>query len=345
MKRPVLAPCVALLCFIISFAPGPLFGQPQRPQPLEEEADRPAGQTTIRVGVHQISVDVTVQDKKGNLIQGLKRQNFKLYEDKVEQQITNFTPVEAPMTAVLVVEFSNYINRVLGYYNGWEVIYEAWLATQTFVRGMREGDWIAVVAYDIRPEILVDFTQDPGEVYTALRRLNTPAYSESNLYDTVIDTLDRLEEVQGKVSIVLVTTGLDSFSKANLGKFLKRVKNTSVTIYPIGLAGNFLARGEQNLPATTRMDFLQAESTLKNIAKSTGGHAYFPRFTSAYNSIFQNISALVRSQYSLGYVSTNPKQDKKFRKLRIQIAADVDGDGKPDKLKVLHRQGYYPSSS
>ena len=345
MKRPVLALCVALFCLAVSLSLEPLLAQPQKPQPIEEEADKPAGQTTIRVGVHQISVDVTVQDKKGNLIQGLERQNFKVFEDKVEQEITNFAPVEAPMTAVLVVEFSNYINKILGYYNGWEVIYEAWLATQTFIGGMREGDWIALVAYDIRPEILVDFTQSPGDVFTAVRRLNTPAYSESNLYDTVIDTLDRLEEVQGKVSIVLVTTGLDSFSKANLGDLLKRVKRTNVTIYPMGLAGNFLARGEQYLPATTRMDFLQAESTLKSIAKSTGGQAYFPRFTGAYRSIFQNISALVRSQYSLSYVSTNPKQDEKFRKLRIQIEADADGDGKPDKLKVLHKQGYYPSSS
>ncbi len=345
MKRPDLALFVALFCLAASLSLEQMLAQPQKPQPIEEEADRPAGQTTIRVGVHQINVDVTVQDKKGNLIQGLKRQNFKVFEDKVEQEITNFAPVEAPMTAVLVLEFSNYINKVLGYYYGWEVIYEAWLAAQTFVRGIREGDWIAVVAYDLRPEILVDFTQSPGDVFTALRRLNTPAYSESNLYDTVIDTLDRLEEVQGKVSIILVTTGLDSFSKANLGKLLKRVKNTNVTIYAIGLAQNFLARGEQYLPATTRMDFLQGESTLKAIAKSTGGQAYFPRFTGAYNGIFQNISALVRSQYSVSYVSTNPKQDKKFRKLRIQIAADVNGDGKPDKLKVLHKQGYYPSSN
>ena len=345
MKRQAFPLFVVLFCLAVSLSWEQPLAQQRKAQPIEEEADRPAGQTTIRVGVHQIQVDVTVQDKKGNLLQGLKREHFKVFEDKVEQEITNFAPVEAPMTAVLVVEFSKHINRVLGYYYGWEIIYEAWLASQTFVRGMREGDWIAVVAYDMRPEILVDFTQNPGDVYTALRRLNTPAFSESNLYDTVIDTLDRLEEVQGKVSIVLVTTGLDSFSKTNLGKFLKRVKNTNVTIYAIGLGGNVLARAEQYLPATTRLDFIQAEATLKHIAKSTGGHAYFPRFTTAFSGIFQNISALVRSQYSLSYVSTNPKQDNKYRKLRIQVQADVNGDGKPDKLKVSHRQGYYPSSS
>ncbi len=344
MKRQALSLPVALFCLVDFLPQQQLLAEQQKPKPIEEEADRPAGQTTIRVGVQQISVDVTVQTKKGNLITGLKRGNFKVYEDKVEQEITNFAPVEAPMTAVLVVEFSNYITRLLGYY-GWEVLWEAWLASQTFVRGIREGDWIAVIAYDLKPEILVDFTQNRGDVYMALRRLSTPAYSESNLYDTIVDTLDRLEEVEGKVNIILVTTGLDSFSKTNLGKLLKRVKSTNVTIYPIGLAGHFLARHDMNLPATLRMDFQQAEATLKQIAKSTGGHAYFPRFTTAFQGIFRNISALVRSQYQLSYVSSNPKQDSKFRKLRIRVEVDVNGDGKPDKLKVAHKEGYFPSSS
>ena len=168
--------------------------QQRKAQPIEEEADRPAGQTTIRVGVHQIQVDVTVQDKKGNLIQGLKREHFKVFEDKVEQEISNFASVEAPMTAVLVVEFSKHINRVLGYYYGWEIIYEAWLASQTFVRGMREGDWIAVDAYDMRPEILVDFTQNPGDVYsTSTQPLPTTGESarskESSNNDPPVTTI------------------------------------------------------------------------------------------------------------------------------------------------------------
>lgn len=342
MKMHALALFLAPFCIVLfqSFEI-PLAQRPGQ-RPIEEDEDRPVGQTTIKVDVSQIQIDVTVQNKKGNLILGLQKEDFTVYEDKVEQEISTFSPVEAPMTAVLVVEYSSYIVNRFSYYGGWEMLYEAWLASQTFARGMREGDWIAVIAYDFRSEILVDFTQNQGDVFQAIRRLNYPAYSESNFYDTVIDTLDRLEEIEGKVSMVLVTSGLDSFSKANLGKLLKRAKSTNVTIYALGLGGYFLARNEHNLPGMAQMDFLQAEVTLKAITKSTGGHAYFPRFQAQFPRLFKNISALVRSQYSLSYVSTNTKSDNKFRKLRVRVKSDMNGDGKPDKLKVLHKEGYYP---
>ncbi len=322
---------VTLLLVTLGAAVG-LLGQQQKPRPIEEEEDRPEGRATLRVDVQQIQVDVTVQDKKDNLILGLTKDNFKVYENKVEQEITNFSPVEAPMTAVLVAEYSRFLN--------WELLYEVWLASRFFLQGMRQGDYVAVVAYDIRPEILVDFTDNPNEAVNALRRLNFPAFSESNMYDAVIDTMERLEEVEGKVAMVLVSTGLDTFSKNNLSELLKAAKKTNVVIYPVAIGGNFLARAEHRLPATFRMDFYQAESTLKALAKYTGGQAYFPRFVQAFPGIFETISALLRSQYTLSYVSNNPTPDGKFRKIKVEVDVDVNGDGKPDKLKVNHKEGY-----
>ncbi len=220
----------------------------------------------------------------------------------------------------------------------WEWLYEAWLASHLFAELMRPEDWIAAVAYDIRPEILVDFTQNKAEVYNALRKLNTPAFRESNLYDTVYDVLDRVSELDGKVAMVLVSSGLDTFSKRNLSETLDKVKEGNVVIYPISLGGNARVRNDYN--TSTRMDLFQAEAVLKYFARYTGGVAFFPRFVQAYEGIFQTISALLRSQYSLGYVSTNTEKDGKFRKIKVEVVADVDGDGKPDKLKVQHREGY-----
>jgi hypothetical protein len=89
------------------------------------------------------------------------------------------------------------------------------------------------------------------------------------------------------------------------------------------------------------MDLYQADAVLKAFAKYTGGVAFFPRFVQAHQGIFQTISLLLRNQYSLGYVSTNTKKDGKLRKIKVEVLADVDGDGKPDKkLKVQHREGY-----
>ncbi len=332
-------PVFLILAVVTLATPLPLLAQQpprpqeQQPRPIEEAEDRPEGRATLRVEIEQIRVDVTVQDKKGNLIQGLNKGHFKVYENKVEQEITNFSPIEAPMTAVLVAEYS----RLLPWTGFLEEVY---YASHYFVRGMREGDFIAIIAYDIRPEILTDFTSNPAEALDALRRLNFPAFSESNMYDAVIDTLDRLEEVEGKTAVVLVSSGLDTFSKHNLDDLLRTAKKTNVVIYPVAVGGNVLARYEHRLPASTRMDFYQAEATLKALARFTGGEAFFPRFLGAFPGIFETISALLRNQYSLSYVSSNPSKDGKFRKIKVEVNADVNGDGKPDKLKVNHKEGY-----
>ncbi len=300
---------------------------------IEEKDERPRARAAVSVSVEQVRVDVTVQDRDKNLIRGLQKEHFKIYEDKVLQEIINFTPIEAPMTVVLVVEYSRNMF--------WEFLYEALMASYTFVKQMRKGDWVAVVAYDLRPAILVDFTQNKYEVYNALRRLNRPAFRESNLYDTIFDTLDRVEENEGKTAVVLVSTGFDTLSKHTLGKTLDRVRESRVVIYPVGLGGNFRARNPGG-PRRGMMsvDFAQAEATLKAFARYTGGTSFFPRFTQQFPGIFQTISLLLKHQYSLSYISTNTKKDGKYRKLKVKVEIDIDGDGKIDKLKAHHREGY-----
>ncbi len=329
MKKLLGAFVVVVFALVWGLLPDAVQAQRQR-KPIEEPEEKPQGRASISVAVEQVQVDITVQDKKGNLIQGLRKEHFKVYEEKVEQTVTFFTPVEAPITAVLVTEFSSVIP--------WEWLYEAWLGSHLFADQMRPEDWVAVVAYDIRPEILVDFTQNKAEVFNALRKLNSPAFRESNLYDAVYDVLDRVSEVEGKVAMVLVSSGLDTFSKKNLDQILDKVKEGNVVIYPISLGGN--ARVRNDYGTSTRMDLYQAEAVLKYFAKYTGGVAFFPRFVQAYKGIFQTISALLRNQYSLGYISTNTKKDGKYRKIKVEVVVDVDGDGKPDKLKVQHREGY-----
>ena len=329
MKKSLCAFVLVVFALIWGLLPDALQAQRQG-KPIEEQEEKPQGRASISVAVEQVQVDITVQDKKGNLIQGLRREHFKVFEEKVEQEVTFFTPIEAPITAILVTEYSSVIP--------WEWLYEAWLGSHMFADQMRPEDWVAVVAYDIRPEILVDFTQNKAEVYNALRKLNYPAFRESNLYDAVYDVLDRVADVEGKVAMVLISSGLDTFSKKNLDQILDKVKEANVVIYTISLGGN--ARVRNDYGTSARMDLYQAEAVLKYFAKYTGGVSFFPRFVQAYGGIFQTISALLRSQYSLGYISTNTKKDGKYRKIKVEVIADVDGDGKPDKLKVHHREGY-----
>ncbi|HEV8129829.1 MAG TPA: VWA domain-containing protein [Acidobacteriota bacterium] len=306
--------------------------QGQKPRDLKEKQEAPRGRTAIRVNVNQVSVDATVMDKDGNLIKGLTKDNFKIYEDKVAQTIANFAPVDAPITVVLLVEY----NKVI-----WYALYEVLVASYQFVEQIRPEDWVAVIAYDIRPEILTDFTQNKAEVYNALRRLNYPAWSEANFYDASIDVLNRVQEIDGKVAIVMLTSGRDTFSKVNLDHTLKAVKSSSAVIYPISIGGNIRARYEDRMAAETRLDFYQADAVLKEYAKATGGVSFFPRFQAEYPNIFHDISNMLRSQYRLSYVPTNTAKDGKYRKIRVEAKADIHSDGKTVDLKVRAREGYY----
>lgn len=89
-----------------------------------------------------------------------------------------------------------------------------------------------------------------------------------------------------------------------------------------------------------RLNLQQGDAALKYMARYTGGTAFFPRFSSQFEGIFQTISALTRHRYALGYIPSEPADGEEYRKIRVEVKADIDKDGKPDKLKVLHREGY-----
>jgi Ca-activated chloride channel homolog len=305
----------------------------KRPGPptKTDQEDRPQGNTGLSVSVNLVSMNVLVTDPRGNVISGLQPENFKVYEDNVEQEITHFDTVEANLTVVMLVEFSRWVSPF---------IYEVWNAIYGFANSLRPGDWVAVIGYDIRPEILCDFTQNRSELMDALRRFNTPAFSESNLSDALIDTLDRVEETEGKVAVLLIGSGLDTFSKHTYDEALAKCKAANAAVYSLGLGQNFRLRYEQYLPTELNMDFLMADNRLKTFAEYTGGDSYFPRFITEFPTIFSNISASLRNQYSIAYSSSNTKKDGKYRKIRVDVQTNLLDKGKPMKLKIQTRKGY-----
>jgi VWFA-related protein len=305
----------------------------------EEDQESPMGKTAISVAVDLVSLQVLVTDLKGNVVTGLKPENFTIYEDNVKQEISNFSPVESNITAVLLVEYSNNVSWFIN---------EVWNATYTFANSLRKGDWVAVVGYDMHPTILCDFTQDRQKLYEALSRFTYPAFSESNLSDALIDTLDRTQEIDGKVAVILISTGLDTFSKHTYDEALQKCKQANASVYAIGLGQNLRIRMEAAgmISNEGNMDLLMGDTRLKSFAEFTGGAAYFPRFETELPSIFSNISQLLRSQYSIAYASTNTNKDGKFRKIKVDVNANLtDAKGKPVKLKVMTRKGYIAKQS
>jgi VWFA-related protein len=315
-------------------------------KPAEQEkpvVEGPPGEI-VQLGAELVSVPVVVFDKKGNLYTALKKENFTVYEDGIKQEITTFSNVEAPITMVVVIEFSKIIQWIR-----YEVIDPLWLFTTRF---MKPGDYIAVVAFDIRPKVLNDFTSSSAEVMESARLLdrNWPAFSESNLFDTLkfvlqggtVDEADYkgLVGVRGRTSVLLVATGLDTFSKINYDEARKIVANSGVPIYSIGVGELAYLLAEPYLSGPQRLDFLQAQNQLRTFSESTGGRFYSVRFQGALPSVLESISAMMRNEYVIGYTPTNTRRQGKQRKIKVEV--DINGDGAPDNksLEVQYRTYY-----
>jgi Ca-activated chloride channel family protein len=318
---------------------------PKKQKQPHPPGELPPGETpySISVSVDLVTIDAVVEDNQGQMIPGLKRTNFRVVEDGVPQQLQTFEASEAPMTVVLLVEFNAAFQRY--YSNIWyQTISYAYGFTQT----MRKDDWLALIAYDLKPEILTDFTQSQAAMQAGLSRLRFPGFSESCLYDALADTLDRLKDVAGKKGIVLLATGRDTFSKLTYDKAMRRVKEGQVPIYPISIGQVMRIMNEGRMGPITNMDFLQADNALKTFASDSGGKAYFPRFDGEMPGVFQEISQRMRRQYTLGFVPSNTLKDGKFRKVKIEMVDDhgaplkvIDQKGKDVKYKVVAKAGYY----
>ena len=333
----------------------PIKGPKKKPKveekPKEKISEKPGEVARFTVNVNLVRLDVVASDGHGTPIPGLSDKNFRVYEDKVEQKIENFQTTEAPLTTVLMMEFSRatcplmYSMCDYGYYS---MTSDARNLANMLFQGLRPEDWIAVVAYDIKPEILADFTQEKRNLYDALRRMQIPAWSEANLFDALGDTLNRLQEVDGKKSVVLFTTGLDTFSKLTFDKILKKVQNADVSIYAVSFGAQQRIMSDNSMGAINRLNFLQADNELNTFARDTGGKAYFPRFEGEWPGILQDIMANLRSQYSIGYAPTNPVKDGKYHKVKVDLVAENGGPltvkdqhGKTLKVELRYRPGYY----
>ena len=209
---------------------------------------------------------------------------------------------------------------------------------------------MAVVAYDIKPEILSDFSTDRSKAQEAMRRLNIPAFSESNLFDAVTDTADRMSEIEGRKAIVLMASGIDTFSKITFDQTRKKLQQAGVPIYAVGLMQQIREYYDSMgaMGSIQRMDFLQADNEMRTFAKETGGQAFFPRFEGEMPAVFNAIHQSMRNQYVITYQPTNKAHDGGYRKIKVELVnpatneplAVKDEKGKPVKYSIIAKAGY-----
>ena len=326
---------------------GPQGGPPppqQQPKPTPPQTPPPGQQppqagVSISVDVPVVTLDVVATTQHGDLIPNLKKENFRVFDEGVPQAITNFAPTEAPITMVVLMEFSG---RAYGYF-----AYIAKYWADALFPNLQQKDWVALETFDMKTRIEVDFTQDKDEVRNAIYHLYFPGFSESNVFDALIETTERLKDVKGKKSILLMATGVDTFSKHTLDQTMKALRGSDVPIFCVGVAKPVLNAAQARGDMRPHMDYLQAENQLRTFAQETGGYAWFPQFDGEIPDIFRSVAAFLRHQYSLSFSPTSGGKDGKFHKVKVELVAPdggpltiTDQKGKKQKYQIYAREGY-----
>ena len=311
------------------------------PKPAAPQQKPQEGGVTISLEVPVVTLDVVATTSNGGLITGLKKENFRILEDGVPQTITNFGAGDAPITMVVLLEWSNVANGWFGY--------QARYWADALFPNLKPQDWVALVTFDMNHRLEVDFTQNKDEVRAAIYHLIFPGFSESNLFDALLDTVDRLKDVKGKKSVLVLASGRDTFSKHTLDQTLKQLRQTDVTIFAVGVAKPLenLLELHQRLGGSRELTFLQAENQLKTVAQMTGGMAWFPQFDGEIPSDMRTVAEFLRHQYSITYSPTNHAADGKYRKVKVELVAPdgspftvTDQKGKKQKIVIYAREGY-----
>jgi Ca-activated chloride channel family protein len=289
--------------------PPPPAAQPRRRPPIFE------------AGIEIIQLAVSVMDAHNRYVTGLREADFAVFEDGVRQELTLFNHDDIPISLVLMIDTSASMD---------EKLKEAQDAAVHFVRTLRPQDKARIMQFNDRPTILQDFTSEIPALETAVRRTESsgPTYLHNALYVALKDLAK--EKKAGELrrrAIVMLSDGEDTGSLVTDEQVLELARVTEINIYSISLRSN---RGSDR----NRMSFSQAAHLLTAMARETGGQVYFPNSISELDSVYDRIAEELRTQYSLGYVSTNKRRDGRWRRVVVRTP-------ERDDLQIRHKIGYY----
>jgi len=298
--------------------------------PSGHEEQKPS----ISVETTLVNVDVLVTDQDGRVLDGLKKENFRILDEGATRTIEHFEQAGAPLTIAIVMEYSGIASN--------RYAYKAASWGSSFLDQLDPLDWVALVTYDAKPTVRLDFTRNKAEMRRTISTLSYPIFREASLYDAITDTLDRLDGIKEKKAILLLSTGANTMSAVTLDDTLKRIKRSDVAIFSVALA-----EAETQPSLVNRINYLQAKNQLQAFANLSGGSAWFSRFDGQLPEIFKGVGAFLRSRYSIGFSPEKLSHDGKYHKLKIQIVRP-DGspliittpEGKRQKPSVYAREGY-----
>jgi VWFA-related protein len=279
----------------------------------------------IRVSVDRVSVGVLVTDPSGKFAEGLHRENFHVFDNGVEQPITDFLDVEEPAQALVLIEAGPAVYLLEGSHLR---------AAQEFLRGLSPDDRVAVVKYADAPLGLVDFTANKQSVAAAFDELGfNLGFGSLNLSASLSKVLDWLPSVQGKKTIVLLSTGVDTSSTKQIQDLLNRLQTSDVRILAVSLVGDLRnppvptkKKSPSPKAAFTSQQFAEADMLLRQIAQTTGGQAYFPANSNELPAVFAHTAQIVRHEFSVAFIP--PVRDGAIHSLEVRVTAEsAQSDG------------------
>jgi Ca-activated chloride channel family protein len=266
-------------------------------------------QQVFRSGTDAVVLTVSVTDSANRLVAGLEQEDFQVFEDLVQQDITNFSRQPQPIALSLVIDTSASMETKLPI---------AQEAAMGFVRRMGKDDRMQVIDFDSNLKILQDFTGDRDALERAIKR--TDPGGSTSLYNavyTAISGLKRIGQEMGaenrRYAVVLLSDGEDTSSIVPYADVLDSAKRAGVLVYAIGL------REKLKPGAGHTVGWKQAEYDLKQLTGDTGGRAFFADDVAQLPGYYIQIADELSNQYTLGYMSKNSKRDGAWRKILVRV--------------------------
>ncbi|MGZ4854665.1 MAG: hypothetical protein ACXVKH_05510 [Candidatus Angelobacter sp.] len=320
-----------------SRASSPLFKGQQGKQKTEIHYD-PATRVVI--------IKLVIQDPHGYFIPNIRHENFAIYENGVQQNAS--VDIEHAVVSLgLLLEFggrSQALNKSIGV--------QASQGGRQILDTLVPGDKIAVWKYGDRVEKLIDFSQGKDAVDSLFLSLATPPFSETNFYDALIYSIDQMHPVSGRKAIVLISSGVDTFSKASYQEALATASRSDSPIYVVGTAPSIrlVIEAHDRTGPLARINWNDAEKKLQEIARASGGRAYFPESTTDLSATYDDMMENLRVRYVIRYKSSTSVDLDMARTIRIDLVDPasgkplqiVDANGKPIHARMSIQDSYVP---
>jgi VWFA-related protein len=275
-----------------------------------------------RIDVNLVNVLCSVFDKRTkSFITALSQNDFSIYEDGRRQVITNFTrETDLPLTLAVLIDTSTSVAQKLQF--------EQDAATSFFHNVLKENDRAMLVEFNSSVRLLQDFTNDPNKLANQVRKLRVSG--DSSLFDAIDVVCDqKMIREAGRKAIIILADGDDNGSSVDYRRAVEMALRAESTIFSVSINhGGFFGTSD---------DTKRGDKILKNLAQETGGKVFFPFKVEELEDAFHQINRELRSQYSIGYISNNPRRDGSFRKLDIRV--------REKNMELNHRNGYYAPSN